>query len=273
MILEVDMGNSRFKWRMIDSDHGSKPEVVPNKTPMDYGAIFQGLEAPKSIRASCVKHGLREGFSSWCHSFWGLEPRFASVSRSCGGVVNGYEDTTQMGVDRWLAMLGAFKLNDQQSILVVDVGTAMTIDLVLASGQHVGGYITPGFELMRSALMGGTEINDIENRDTNPDNTAVNRYDEFPVAGKSTKDAISEGIRSLQLGHIILAVSELAAVSEAQPSVVFTGGGGEVMAKTLKQKLSVGVSSSGFRGANLKKVRSIAFVPTLVLDGLSLALS
>src|SRR5690606_35064285 len=70
-------------------------------------------------------------------------------------MTNSYEDPSRLGVDRWLAMIAAYKLV-QGAFCVVDCGTAITLDFVEADGRHLGGYILPGFELQRQALHLGT---------------------------------------------------------------------------------------------------------------------
>lgn len=59
------------------------------------------------------------------------------------GVVNGYDNPGQLGVDRWLALLGAAELVDVDC-LVIDAGSAITLDLLRADGSHLGGAILPG---------------------------------------------------------------------------------------------------------------------------------
>jgi type III pantothenate kinase len=72
------------------------------------------------------------------------------------GLRNRYVEPNLLGVDRWLAMLGAVSLWPAQSILVVDAGTALTLDWVDDSGQHLGGWIIPGFRLQQKAVIGHT---------------------------------------------------------------------------------------------------------------------
>lgn len=72
------------------------------------------------------------------------------------GLRNRYIEPKLLGVDRWLAMLGAVALWPQQSMLVVDAGTALTLDWVDESGQHLGGWIIPGFRLQQKAVIGST---------------------------------------------------------------------------------------------------------------------
>ncbi len=66
------------------------------------------------------------------------------AQQSCGGVVNSYPKPENMGVDRWLALLGAASVEERDTI-IVDAGSAITVDLLRNDGQHLGGAILPGF--------------------------------------------------------------------------------------------------------------------------------
>jgi len=81
-----------------------------------------------------------------------------SALKSSHGVDNAYSVPEGLGVDRWLCLLGA-SARVKQDLMIVDAGSAITIDLLRADGQHLGGAILPGFntsierfrEIMRSA--------------------------------------------------------------------------------------------------------------------------
>ena len=79
----------------------------------------------------------------------------ARAESSCLGLVSCYAQPARMGVDRWLAMLGA-RHASAGPLCVIDAGTAITLDLVAAQGRHEGGYILPGADLMRRALTADT---------------------------------------------------------------------------------------------------------------------
>ena len=86
---------------------------------------------------------------------WEIEPQFVQSTRAAGGIRNSYAEPAQLGVDRWLAMIGSRSL-EQGAICVVSVGTAMTIDGIDAGGRHLGGVIVPGPDLMVSSLLHNT---------------------------------------------------------------------------------------------------------------------
>ena len=69
--------------------------------------------------------------------------RFVSLPQALG-VRNGYQQPEQLGVDRWLALIAAAEIVNGDA-LVIDAGSAITLDLLRADGQHLGGAILPGF--------------------------------------------------------------------------------------------------------------------------------
>ncbi|HBX72996.1 MAG TPA: type III pantothenate kinase, partial [Halieaceae bacterium] len=141
--------------------------------------------------------------------FW-----FARSEARSGDLVNSYTQPLRMGVDRWLAMLGA-RERCQQRLAVVDAGSALTIDLVAADGHHEGGYIIPGAALMERALLLDTDRV---------------RFAEQPVyalaPGRSTAEAVRHGIALSQAGAVLLALRK---AGDPAPELVFCGGAGETL--------------------------------------------
>ena len=91
-----------------------------------------------------------------CSRLWSQTPVFAAVERQRLGVTNAYTDFTQLGVDRWLALLAAWTTH-RRPTCIVDCGTAVTIDGLDGQGRHLGGLIVPGFDLMQRLLIERTQ--------------------------------------------------------------------------------------------------------------------
>ena len=87
-----------------------------------------------------LRHSIRARF--------GIDLQVVRTQARFGEVINGYSTFEQLGADRWAAIVGAWQLR-RRALCVVDAGTAVTIDLVAASGRHQGGVIVPGLDLMR----------------------------------------------------------------------------------------------------------------------------
>jgi len=81
----------------------------------------------------------------------GISIQFLRAGREAGGVRCAYAEPARLGADRWAALLGARGLADG-ACLVVDAGSALTIDAMAPGGQHLGGWIIPGLALMVAAL-------------------------------------------------------------------------------------------------------------------------
>lgn len=154
MKLLIDMGNSRIKWRLRHQSLtlGAGSATYDEEAAWDWlveisaahplaviwVASVAGVEREKRLLAACAELGLPA-------------PQFAAPRASVAGLECGYRDYRTLGVDRWLALLGARGRGD---CVVVDSGTALTVDLLLADGCHLGGYIGPGLSLMRRSLAG-----------------------------------------------------------------------------------------------------------------------
>lgn len=74
---------------------------------------------------------------------------------SAFGLINSYVEPQRLGVDRWLAMLGAYHYYPTSRQLIVDAGTAVTFDW-LEANRHLGGWILPGVQLQQQALLNQT---------------------------------------------------------------------------------------------------------------------
>ena len=76
-----------------------------------------------------------------------------SVTANAFGIDCGYNNFQTLGIDRWLAIIASEALFNGQDVLIVDAGTAMTVDVLTESKQHLGGWILPGLSLMQQAII------------------------------------------------------------------------------------------------------------------------
>jgi type III pantothenate kinase len=151
------------------------------------------------------------------------------------GIKNSYAEPHCMGVDRWLALVGAW-VPRREALLVFDAGTALTCDVINAQGEHEGGFIMPGSQLMEATLR----------RDTQRIRYDGNQPASLE-AGRSTSACVVSGTWTALVG----AVTSLQARYPHHGSIL-TGGGGQAL-------LALGVRAE--------------WRPHLVLEGLELAAS
>lgn len=239
MILDVDIGNTRVKWRLCGDDGAVYEYGCGTVSTWDEHFARISIK-PRRVRVSCV--GASAGASTlygYCVSRWKVVPEFAQSSASAAGVVNGYVEPSKLGVDRWLAILAAYK-RCKRAVCVIDAGTAITVDTVNLAGEHLGGFIAPGLKLMADALWGGTQ------------DVRFDRGIRFSAGsanlGRSTADAVYGGVLNAAAGLIQRAMS----MGDSDQALILTGGDAACIAGLLAEPYEI--------------------VPELVMDGLAIAL-
>ncbi|MBL4580526.1 MAG: type III pantothenate kinase [Gammaproteobacteria bacterium] len=191
MILELDVGNSRIKWRLLAADDCAVVGAGHVPGFEELRGVTE-LETAISMARMCSVRGgdVNKRLESWIRARYGVDLLQAAVTQSCGGVTNQYADVSRLGIDRWLAMLAAYR-RAGDACMVIDSGTAFTIDVLDAQGLHLGGYIIPGLELMRSSLESNTAIRLSDN------------YSAYSQSlGQSTDEAVFNGTVTALLATI-----------------------------------------------------------------------
>jgi type III pantothenate kinase len=158
--LLIDVGNSRLKWSLA-GDSGALPParaVVHDGDPAAAVAQIEPAAAPAAIRiANVTGPALGTALAAALQARFGIPPLIASVAAEQAGLRSAYADPARLGVDRWLAMLAAWTGAPGAS-LVVSAGTALTLDVIDASGRHLGGIIAPGLVTAQVAVLGATRF-------------------------------------------------------------------------------------------------------------------
>lgn len=150
--LELDVGNTAIKWRRVN---GAELLGAGRLTGSVDGVAKLLNTGDRVVRVGSVTFAEREDRLKELLVESGVSCQFAVSQRSCAGVINSYDDVSEMGVDRWLAMVAAFRACGCACV-IVDAGTALTIDIIGHGGQHYGGYILPGAPLVLKVLTEGT---------------------------------------------------------------------------------------------------------------------
>lgn len=245
MMLLLDIGNTRVKWaRLLDGKLSFGVPAAHRGRPLDavWSMLWAALPLPRRVVVANVAGAeVAASLAAWCQAHWGVAPEFvASVAVACG-VSNGYRQPGQLGVDRWLALIGARHVPELAThpLCVVGCGTALTVDAVGADGRHLGGWIAPGLALMRRQLEGGTAVF----------GGGIDVGQGGHGFGLGTADAVTGGVQHAAAGLVLQAVSLVHGLLGTAPICVLTGGD----AATLLPLLSTVARS----------------VPDLVLHGLA----
>jgi len=214
VILELDAGNTRIKWRVIDGEaicvRGAELHAENWQNHIENALNC----SPDRVRVANVAGAkVQQAISSWVKDRWGINAEFADTSKGVSEVTHIYNQPESLGIDRWLTLLAARKSHAGVSI-VVDAGTAVTLDVIDSRGQHLGGFIVPGLGLQRKSLFGFT--------------SDVNFIDGDPLLatglGQDTGSAVINGGVVMMVGMI-----ELVCRRYSEAALLVAGGDGEML--------------------------------------------
>ncbi|MDX1805086.1 MAG: type III pantothenate kinase [Alcanivorax sp.] len=211
MILYVDVGNTALKWRMRDGvdcqqggcRHGRQwsrvlATMLAGRRPdCIWIASVAGIEADAEIARWLLQHA-------------GVEPQFYYSCETDFGVQSCYPEPRKLGVDRWVAMIECYQRYGAS--VVIDCGSALTIDAVDGRGRFLGGYIVPGLGMLRGALLRDTADVHVE-----PGSASL-------ALGQSTGQCVHNGLLRMSVAFVTEVVVELREALADTCQVVVTGG-------------------------------------------------
>jgi type III pantothenate kinase len=219
MNLVIDAGNSRVKWGWHD---GSQWANVATVSLIEFAAANHDInpfaathEDPDRIVISNVAgEGAHQLIVNWTSIFEATPLWLRGEPARCG-VRSRYDDPGQLGPDRWAALIAARALHEGDCV-VVNAGTATTVDMLSAEGEFLGGVILPGVELMRFVLHEHTGKLPIQEG-------------RFRARPTRTLDAIETGCRHAQAG----AVERVVRSAAPGALCLVSGGAGQALIEQL----------------------------------------
>ncbi|RYF02311.1 MAG: type III pantothenate kinase [Comamonadaceae bacterium] len=227
--LAIDVGNTRLKWALFDAPqpgasvraHGA--EFLDHIDRLAEGA-WAGLPAPTRmlgcvVAGDAVKRRVVEQME-----LWDVPAQWVVSSPAEAGLTNGYDHPSRLGSDRWVAMIGArhrmLAQGPQRPLIVVMVGTAVTVEAIDAEGRFLGGLILPGHGIMLRALETGTAGLHVP--------TGEVRL--FPT---NTSDALTSGGTYAIAGAVERMFQHVVQHCGMEPACMMTGGAGWKMAPSM----------------------------------------
>lgn len=227
--LALDIGNTRLKWALYTEPHSGAQllahgaEFLENIDKLAEGP-WRDLPHPTHVlgcvvAGDAVKRRVEEQLE-----LWDVIPQWVVPTESEAGVHNGYDHPTRLGADRWVAIVAAHhrlkKRGDTCPIVVVMVGTAVTVEAIDAEGRFLGGFILPGHGIMLRAMESGTAGLHVPTGEVRA----------FPT---NTSDALTSGGTFAIAGAVARMVKHVTDHCGQTPQCVMTGGAGWKIAPSL----------------------------------------
>jgi len=221
MVVLLDAGNTNIKLAYVDElgeivqlTTAEFYQLIDSVDKLVYGSVNDSLEL-QSILTACNENNVV------LHK--------VSVSPNFKNLVCGYQIVENLGVDRWLALIAARDTYSENILIVVDAGTAITIDVCI-NDQHKGGWIAPGLSLMQSSII-----------DKAP-GVFSNNSITSETFGTDTPSALFHGSLFALVAMIEKAVqfaSKLAPQGKSSLNIILTGGDAQILEKHLSLKCDV----------------------------------
>ena len=233
--LAIDVGNTRLKWALYDHPspqgqllaHGA--EFLENIDRLSEGP-WSALAKPDQmlgcvVAGDAIKRRVQEQME-----LWDFTPQWVVPSALEAGLTNGYDHPSRLGSDRWVAMIGArhrmLATGQSRPLVVVMVGTAVTVEAIDEHGRFLGGLILPGHGIMLRALESGTAGLHVPTGDVRP----------FPT---NTSDALTSGGTYAIAGACERMVQHLREHTGQEPICIMTGGAGWKMAPSMSVRFEL----------------------------------
>ncbi len=248
MLLVIDSGNTRTKWALVDGAMMQAVQVCMNADLATSSIKQAAKKASKVMIANVAGHDIAQQLAPLIAP---LNAHFVIANNQACNVINQYKQAEKLGADRWAALIGAWHIN-QQPTLVVNAGTAITIDCLAVreintedkKGVFLGGTIMPGLRLMQAALNYNTAQLNVENGE----------HQAFPI---NTQNAIKTGCLNAAAGALAVQLQQLQKHSDFPPKIIISGGDAFTIASALKPHLKGGE-------------KQLMIVENLVLQGLTI---
>jgi type III pantothenate kinase len=236
-ILLLDIGNTRAKWSYVSQvgrlsaskvDLGISCGNFNNAEPKQIASLLNKINPSTIACVGVVQEELIQQWNAACKTYWPnahwLEFKSQTAfsdQESSLSIKNTYLKPDSLGADRWAALIGAQHLFPQTNVLVINAGTATTIDFLNQGGEFSGGWILPGLDLMLKSLAEGTAAL--------PDLRQKLETLQSAKFGLSTDECILQGCIESQIGAILRA----AEISQAQ-QIILSGGNAPILMKQLR---------------------------------------
>lgn len=223
MILTIDAGNSRVKWGAFARGAWLVQDAAQPEQIAELAARWRAYGVPSAVLISNVAGtAVRTALEQQLLQF-PAPVRWMTASAYAHGVRSHYRNPAQLGVDRWMALIGARRLHPGPSVVVLS-GTALTVDALTAEGDFLGGLIAPGLRAMMDTLAVTTAGVKITSGD----------YEVFPT---ETRHAVATGAIAAALGCIAHVRKHMAQGGHGAAKVLLSGGAAAVLAPHVAQQL------------------------------------
>ncbi|NQZ83011.1 MAG: type III pantothenate kinase [Colwellia sp.] len=226
MKLMIDIGNSRTKFVLIQDDIAEQIQTIDNVklTHAWFNENWQNVTQIliANVNQPIITHALE---------LWAAEKtiriNIIESESERFGVTNCYGKPKTLGIDRWLTLIGVMSNYPNKNTLIIDSGTATTIDFLTADGKHQGGWILPGINTLFESILAKTS------------NVNAKYISSASLSiGKNTSECVNSACWAATIGLIELSITQIKQ-SKTIDEIIILGGNAEALADLLNESVII----------------------------------
>ena len=230
MNLLIDTGNTCLKYAFYQNELLSKVERLQH-IDVDKNYFERYWQHANNIVIASVADKKISNFIAKQAKQLNISVTEVITPKQQFGITVGYQNNEQLGVDRWLAILGTQQMYPHANCLIIDLGTATTVDVIDAKGKHHGGWILPGLQTMQQSLFDKTA------------NVKVDKAYKATIGfADNTSDNVVNGCLAALVGMVKVAIEQSLLTYSKLDQIILTGGDAmtiEPYVKTIAQQHNI----------------------------------
>ena len=227
MKLLIDIGNTNSSMSLWDNSKLSMVNNSSNKKLFVALRKYSKKNLEKIIFISVVSIKENKVIKNQLKKIFKCNVEQIKSSPKLFGVINGYERPKKLGDDRWSAIVGSY-IFYQEPLIIVDCGTAISIDIINSEGVHQGGYILGGFNGYTESFQKAYNLKNIRLKES-----TILQKKSFP---RKTETGITEGYLLMVLSTVENIYYQFRKNQKISPKLLISGGYGKIISKKLSVK-------------------------------------
>ena len=216
--LLIDIGNTQIKIGIWSENGLIKCSKCNQKNFRKVIGKYKSTNFEQVVYVSVVSNHLENSINNYLEKTFCIKPVRIKSSSSLLGVKNGYKYPSRLGDDRWCSIVGSYNLF-KKPLILVDCGTAISIDCVDSKARHHGGYILSGFDGYRSSFDQAYHLKNIKDY-------KIKKFTKTSIA-KETNQAIISGYIMMVNTVVERTYKDFSAKIKIKPIIIVTGSYGK----------------------------------------------
>ena len=227
MKLLIDIGNTTSSFGLWDSSKLSMITNIDNKKFLTTAKKYIKNDINEILFTSVIGRSENKKANDQLKKLFKCKIKQIKSESELLKIKNGYTQPGKLGDDRWATIVASY-IYYKKPLIIIDCGTAVSIDMVNKKGAHMGGYILAGFDGYKKSFKSAHHL-----RDTKIKESISLQKKTFP---KQTSEGITKGYLKMVISTIESLYNQIIKNEKVFPKILISGGYGEIISKNLSVK-------------------------------------